>query len=35
MLVLGLLFLLWVKLAPLTHEADPNPTTDRPRTPGH
>jgi len=35
MLVLGLLFLLWVRLAPLTHEADPHPTTDRPRTPGH
>ena len=34
MLVLGLLFLLWVKLAPLTHEADPNPT-DRRQAPGH
>lgn len=34
MLVLGLVFLLWIRLAPLQH-ADPNPTTDRPRTPGH
>ena len=34
MLVLGLLFLLWVRLAPLRHEADPNPT-DRRQVPGH
>jgi hypothetical protein len=34
MLVLGLVFLLWVRLAPLTHEADPNPT-DRRQVPGH
>ena len=34
MLVLGLIFLLWVRLAPLTHEAaDPNPT-DRRQAPG-
>jgi hypothetical protein len=35
MLVLGLVFLLWVKLSPLRHEASPNPTTDRPRPPAH
>ena len=29
MLVLGLLFLLWVRLAPLQHAAEPNPTGRR------
>ena len=29
MLVLGLLFLLWVRLAPLQHVAEPNPTGRR------
>ena len=29
MLVLGLLFLLWVRLAPLQHAAEPNPTGQR------
>jgi xanthine/uracil/vitamin C permease (AzgA family) len=40
MLVLGALFLLWMKLAPVQHPADPNPTDpaldpDRPRRPAH
>lgn len=38
MLVMGLLFLLWVRLAPLQHDTDaqaePNPT-DRRQAPGH
>lgn len=34
MLVLGLLFLLWVRVAPLDHAAEPNPT-DRREIPGH
>ncbi|SER34382.1 hypothetical protein [Microlunatus flavus] len=38
MLILGLLFLLWVRLAPLQHDedaqAEPNPT-DRRQAPGH
>lgn len=32
MLVLGLLFLLWIRLSPLQHQAEPNPT-DPPRDP--
>jgi xanthine/uracil/vitamin C permease (AzgA family) len=32
MLVLGLLFLLWIRVAPLQHQAEPNPTDgDRPQ----